>query len=923
MANQRLPAFRGRAAEREVLDRLLEEVRGGQSGALVIRGEAGVGKTALLRYAARQAAGFRVVQVAGVESEMELPYAGLHQLCAPMLTQIDALPDPQQAALRVAFGLTSGDAPDRFLVALATLGLLAHFAGERPLLSFVDDAQWLDGASGQVLGFVARRLLAESVAIVFAVRVGSDDDGQLVGLPELSLDGLPDEDARALLETVVPGRLDEGIRDRIIAETRGNPLALLELPRGMSAAELAGGFGLPSAGDLGDHIEERYAARLGSLPEPTQRLMLLAAADPVGDATLLWRAAQTLGIGRDAAAAAANEHLLEIAARVRFRHPLVRSAVYQSASAAERRAAHSALAAAIDPEVDPDRRAWHRAQAATGADEAVATELEQSAGRAQARGGLAAAAAFLERSASLTADPGRRVERMLAAAQVNIQAGGFDVALGLLAAAESDAPDELSRARVELLRGRIASAGTGSDAPLQLLKAAKRLESLDVALARGTYLDAWGAALFAGHLAADGGSLSDVSRAALAAPRPATPGASDVLLDGLALLAVDGRAAAAPKLRQAVDAFRSDGASVEEWLQWGVLASSAAVTLWDFESWDAVSTRQVELARSSGALALLSIALNGQGMIATWSGDFETAAALGAEDEALKQATGVHIAPYGSMLRAAYEGRTEDASALIDASLADSVARGEGLGVALSRWTSAVLHNALGRYEDALAASQHVVDDAPGLYISTWTLVELIEAAVRSGKGDMADDAYERFVATANAGDSDWALGLEARSGALLVEGHAAESLHREAVERLGRTRLRPDLARAHLLYGEWLRRESRRVDAREQLRTAHDIFSAIGAEAFAERARRELLATGEQVRKRREDTRAQLTPQEEHIARLARDGRTNPEIGAELYISARTVEWHLRKVFTKLGITSRKGLQDALPSRERSGASA
>ena len=923
MATQRLPAFRGRAAEREVLDRLLEDVRGGQSGALVIRGEAGVGKTALLRYAARQAAGFRVVQVAGVESEMELPYAGLHQLCAPMLTQIDALPDPQQAALRVAFGLTSGDAPDRFLVALATLGLLAHFAGERPLLSFVDDAQWLDGASGQVLGFVARRLLAESVAIVFAVREGSDDEGQLVGLPELSLDGLPDEDARALLETVVPGRLDEGIRDRIIAETRGNPLALLELPRGMSAAELAGGFGLPSAGDLGDHIEERYAARLGRLPEPTQRLMLLAAADPVGDATLLWRAAQTLGIGREAAAAAANDHLLDIAARVRFRHPLVRSAVYQSASATERRAAHSALAAAIDPEVDPDRRAWHRAQAATGADEAVATELEQSAGRAQARGGLAAAAAFLERSASLTADPGRRVERMLAAAQVNVQTGGFDVALGLLAAAESDAPDELSRARVELLRGRIASAGTGSDAPLQLLKAAKRLESLDVALAGGR-TSTPGERLCSRGISRRTGAASPRCRVPCsAAPRPATPGASDVLLDGLALLAVDGRAAAAPNLRQAVDAFRSDGASVEEWLQWGVLASSAAVTLWDFDSWDAVSTRQVELARSSGALALLSIALNGQGMIATWSGDFEAAAALGAEDEALKQATGVHIAPYGSMLRAAYEGRTEDASALIDASLADSVARGEGLGVALSRWTSAVLHNALGRYEDALAASQHVVDDAPGLYISTWTLVELIEAAVRSGKGDLADDAYERFVATANAGDSDWALGLEARSGALLVEGHAAESLHREAVERLGRTRLRPDLARAHLLYGEWLRRESRRVDAREQLRTAHDIFSAIGAEAFAERARRELLATGEQVRKRREDTRAELTPQEEHIARLARDGRTNPEIGAELYISARTVEWHLRKVFTKLGITSRKGLQDALPSRERSGASA
>jgi DNA-binding CsgD family transcriptional regulator len=922
MASQRPPAFRGRAQEREVLDRLLDDVRGGQSRALVVEGEAGVGKTALLRYAARQAAGFRVVQLAGVESEMELPYAGLHQLCAPMLLHLDALPEPQEAALRVAFGLTSGETPDRFLVALATLGLLAHFAEERPVLSFVDDAQWLDGASSQVLGFVARRLVAESVAIVFAVREGSDD-GQLVGLPELRLEGLGDDDARALLATVVPGRLDERVRDRIIAETRGNPLALLELPRGMTSAELAGGFGLPGTGDLRGHIEERYAARLGGLPEDTQRLMLLAAADPVGDATLLWRAAQALGVERDAAAPAASEHLLEIAARVRFRHPLVRSAVYRTASASDRRAAHSALAAATDPDVDPDRRAWHRAHAASGTDEEVATELEQSAGRAQARGGLAAAAAFLERAASLTVDGRRRVGRTLAAAQVEVQAGEFDAALGLLAAAESEAPDELSLARVELLRGRVASASTGSEAPILLLKAARRLESLDVALARGTYLDAWGAALFAGYLAADGGTLADVSRAAIAAPTPAREGPPDVLLDGLATLTIDGRSAAAPKLRQAVDAFRGDEVSLEQWLQWGVLASSAAVTLWDFDGWDAVSTRQVELARASGALAPLSIALNGQGMIATWSGDFDTAAALGAEDDALKQATGVHIAPYGAMLLAAYAGRTEEASALIGTTLADSVARGEGLGVALARWTSAILHNALGRYEDALSSSQHVVDDTPGLYISTWTLVELIEAAVRSGNGKVADDAYERFVSSANAGDSDWALGLEARSGALLHDGHVAESLHREAIERLTRTRLRPDLARAHLLYGEWLRRENRRVDAREQLRIAHDTFSTMGAEAFAERARRELLATGEQVRKRREDTRAELTPQEEHIARLARDGRTNPEIGAELFISARTVEWHLRKVFTKLGITSRKGLQDALPPRERSAVSA
>jgi DNA-binding CsgD family transcriptional regulator len=916
MVSPRLPAFRGRTNERAVLDRLLESVRGGESAVLVIRGEAGVGKTALLRYAARQAAGFRVAQIGGVESEMELPYAGLHQLCAPMLGQVDAIPEPQQAALRVAFGLSSGEAPDRFLVALATLSLLAQVAEDRPLLCFVDDAQWLDSASGQVLGFVARRLLAESVAIVFAVREWGDER-PFVGLPELPLGGLSDEDARALLASVVPGRLDDRVRDRVVAETRGNPLALLELPRGMSAAELAGGFGLPDAEDLPGQIAERYAMRLGGLPPATQQLMLLAAADPVGDATLVWRAAQRLGVEREAAPAA-GEQLLEIGARVRFRHPLVRSAAYRSASAAARRAAHDALAAATDPETDPDRRAWHRAQATLGADDEVATELERSAGRAQARGGLAAAAAFLEGAANLTADPARRVERLLAAAQVNVQAAAIDAALGLLAAAESATVDEFARARADLLRGQIASASsTGGEAPLQLLKAARRLEPLDVAVARGTYLDAWGAAMFAGRLAVPEGNLLEVSRAAMAAPRPPAPGPTDLLLDGLAALITEGRAAAGPALRRAVDAFRGDDVSAEQSLQWGVLASSAAVTLWDFDSWSALSTRQIEIARGAGALAPLSIALTGQAMIATWSGELDVAAALSVEDEALKEATGIQIAPYGAMLLAAYGGRAVEAAALSDATIRDAVARGEGLGIQLAQWTIALLENSLGRYEDALVAADQASDEN-GLYISTWALVELIEAAVRSGKAQLATDALQRFAETANVGDADWAVGLQARSRALLNEGRAAETHYREAIDRLSRTRVRTELARSHLVYGEWLRRENRRIDARAQLRAAYEMFASMGADGFAERARRELLATGEQVRKRRDDSRDDLTPQEEHIARLARDGRTNPEIGAEMYISARTVEWHLRKVFTKLGITSRRGLQDALPNRDR-----
>ena len=922
MATERQPAFRGRASERQLLDRLLENVRAGHSAVLVVRGEAGVGKTALLRYVARQASGFRVARIAGVESEMELPYAVLHQLCAPMLARLDGLPEPQQGALRVAFGLSSGPAPDRFLVALATLSLLAQIAEDRPLLCLVEDAQWLDGASGQVLGFVARRLLAEPVAIVFAVREPSGED-PFAGLPELLLGGLSDEDAGALLASVVRGRLDARVRDRIVAETRGNPLALLELPRAMSAAELAGGFADPEAGDLPGQIEHLYQRRVASLPDATQRLMLVAAADPVGDATLVWRAAQALGVGREAAAPAATEQLLEIGARVRFHHPLVRSAVYRASPTPDRRLVHRALAAATDPETDPDRRAWHRAQATSAPDEEVATELERSAGRAQARGGLAAAAAFLERSAILSVDPGRRVERMLAAAQVSVQAGAYDAARVLLAAAELGALDDFGKARVELLRGLVASASSaGNAAPVQLLKAARRLEPLDVTLARGTYLDAWGAALFAGGLADAGGSLLEVSRAARAAPRPTQPpGPCDLLLDGLAALVTDGRVAAQPALRQAVRAFRSEQVSVEQWLQWGVLASSAAVSLWDFESWAAVSSRQVELARGAGALAPLSIALQGQAMVATWRGDFEEAASLCAEDDALKEATGTRIAPYGAMLLAAYQGRQAEASTLIEATVKDSAASGEGLGITLARWTTAILDNGLGRYSEALVAAQQASDESAGLFITDWALSELIEAAVRTGGTALAADALKRFAESTNAAEADWAAGIEARSRALLSHGEAAEALYREAIDRLGRTRLRTELARAQLLFGEWLRRENRRVEARVQLRAGYDMFAAMGADGFAERARRELLATGETVRRRRDETRDELTPQEEHIARLARDGRTNPEIGAELYISARTVEWHLRKVFTKLGISTRKGLHDALPSRDRSPA--
>jgi DNA-binding CsgD family transcriptional regulator len=919
MAEPRASAFRGRARERQVLDGLLDRARGGESALLVIRGEAGIGKTALMRYCARQASGCRLAQIAGVESEMELPLAALHQLCTPMLSGLAALPEPQQRALRVAFGLAAGPAPDRFMVGLAVLSLLAENAAARPLVCLVDDAQWLDEASSHVLGFVGRRLLAEPVVLLFAVRESAGEQ-IFPGLSALTVEGLTGEDARALLAAAVPGHIDERVRDRIIDETSGNPLALLELARGMSEAELAGGFaGPPKAslsGRLRDQLQDHYLRQVRALPEPTRRLMLLAAADPTGDATLLWRAAQTLGLGRDAAAEADAEQLLQIGSQVRFRHPLVRSAAYMAGSPEDRRAAHLKIAAATDVQEDPDRRVWHLAAGATGPDEEVATALEQAAVKTQARAGLAAAAAFLERSVTLTAEPGRRADRALTATLANLHAGAFDTALGLLAQAEADSVDDLQRARVEQLRGQIEWASVaGREAPVLLLQAAKRLESLHVGLARETYLYAWVASSLAGPLAGPGGLLLEVSRAARAVPQPA--GAlrpCDLLLDGLATMVTQGHAAAEPTLRRAVDAFLDDQVSRDEWLQWGILAQMATMAVWDFDSWVRMSTRHVELARASGALAPLSVALNGRGQVATECGDFETATSLAAEKDVVNEVTGTRLASTCDLLLAGYRGRLVEAIPLFSATIEDAIARGEGQAVQLANWAAAVLHNGLGHYAEALAAAQPATEETYQPLGTQLVLPELIEAAVRTGRAELAREALERLSAMTAIKGSDWAKGLEARSRALLSDGKDAEHCYAEAVERLGRTQLRPERARAHLLYGEWLRREHRRLDARDQLRAAYQLFAVIGAEAFAERARRELLATGEKVRKRQVDTYTELTPQEEHIARLARDGRTNPEIGAELFISARTVEWHLRKVFTKLGITSRRDLYDAFP---------
>ena len=904
----------GRADECALLDDLIGDVRRGASRSLVLRGEAGIGKTALLEYLVGSAPDLTLARAAGVESEMELAYASLHQLCGPLLDRLERLPGPQRDALGIVFGLTGGPAPDRFLVGLAVLSLVSDVAEERPLLCVVDDAQWLDQASALTLAFVARRLLAEPVGIVFAAR---EPGAELQHVPDLEVRGLVNGDARALLSSTVRFGLDGPVRDRIIAETRGNPLALVELPRGLTPTQLAGGFGMPEARDLSKRIENSYARRLETLREDAQRLLLVAAAEPVGDLLLLQRACERLGIALSAVDA--TDGLLALDERVTFRHPLARSAVYRSAAGPERRAAHLALAQVTDRSVDPDRRAWHLAAAAAGPDEDVARELELSADRAKARGGQAAAAAFLRRAVALTGDPTRRAERALAAAQATLGAGAFDVARGLLATAEAGPLDELGRACIDLLRAEIVFAESrGSNAPLLLVQAARKLEPLDVRLSRNTYLDAWGAALFAGHLAGAGGGLLDVSRAAAAAPDPgdrALP--CDVLLDGLALIFTEGVGVAAPLLRRAVAAFASSEVSVEEVLRWGWLAARAAIWLWDYDSGLEIPTRAVQIARDSGALEVLAVADNVCGQAAVWGGDFELAALLTAEVEAVKEATGSHIGPYAAISLVGLRGRQAEASELIEHVIKGAAASGQGTAVQYAHWANSVLMNGLGRYEEALAAAVEATRGTPELFVAMWALGELIEAATRTGNAERAKDALARLGEQTKASDADWALGIHAQSRALLSEGEAAERSYCEAIDRLGRTRLRPNLARAHLLYGEWLRREHRRVDARAQLRVAHELFETIGMEAFAERARAELLATGERVRKRTAETRDELTPQELQIARLARDGLSNPDIGAQLFLSPRTVEWHLRKVFTKLEIRSRHELSSALPSSE------
>ncbi|MDT5318104.1 MAG: hypothetical protein QOD88_626 [Mycobacterium sp.] len=906
--------LRGRDRECGILDALLRQVREGRSGVLLLRGAPGIGKTALLRYVMETGSGLTLLRCTGVESEMELPFAGLHELCAPTLDGLESLPEPQQHALSTALGQATGDSPDKFLVALAALGLVSAACEQGPMLCIVEDAHWLDQASAQVLGFLGRRLLAEPIALVFAARAPVSTPDHLLGLPELQVDGIDDRSAGALLDSVGGVHIDERIRARIIDEIQGNPLGLIELGARMSTPGFAGGFTSVDGTSLTHRIEDEYLVRLSGLPHDTQELMLLAAADPVCDTGLIRRAATTLKLGADAADAAIDAGLLSVGASVRFRHPLLRSAVYRGASIERRRAAHRALAAATDANLESDRLAWHRAYAASGPDEEVAGELIGSADRAQARGGVAATAAFLDRAVALTPDAADRASRALVAAQAKLIAGDLEATGRLLAEAEAGPLGELEQATVELLRAQVAfTRSRGRDAPMLLWRAATRLLGLNLDLARLAYLQALVATNYAGRLG-DPEVRRAVARGALSLPvDPVPTPAVQLLVRGIAIWMTDGYAAAAPILNDAMHQYLNESPAPDFV---GFAFIGMAVHLCDDHAWYAMVSGQAKLARQRGMLSWLPLALGISVDFYIQAGGLAQAEALLTEADLIDPTITAANSPRIALMAAAWRGDASAAQGPLRAVL-EAATRGEGWLLALADYAKAVLSNGLADYPPAADAAQNVGADGDfvgGLQVRA--LYELVEAAARSGQRDRARIAAQQLSVMATANGSDFALGMAARSSALIADDVAADELYWEAIERLGRTRMATYLARARLSYGEWLRRQNRRVDARTQLRVAHDALSAMGAAGFAERARRELAATGEKVRRRTGPTSADLTPQEEQIAQLAREGRTNPEIGAQLFLSARTVEWHLRKVFTKLEISSRRELDAALARR-------
>jgi DNA-binding CsgD family transcriptional regulator len=873
----------GRQDQVDRLDELLSAARTGGGGVLVLRGEPGIGKTALLDHVQRAATGFRTIRVSGSEFEVELPFAALHQLCVPVLEHLAGLPARHREALEVAFGLTTGT-PDLFRIGLAVLELLGVAAVERPLLCVVDDAHWLDDASAKALTFLARRVGAEPVAVVFAARSGHAHG--LDDLPGLVVEGLRDADARALLAAELRAPLDERVRDRVLAEARGNPLALLELPR-------TGGFDLPATSSVSARVEHGFQVRLAALPDEVRTLLTIASADPTGDPGLLWPAAQRLGIDAATGAAAEASGLIEFSTRVRFCHPLARSAVYQAADAGQRRTAHRVLAEVTDPVSDPDRRAWHLAQTRTGPDEDVAAELERSASRAQARGGVAAAAAFLDRAAALSLDPDKRIGRTLAAVAAKLEAGDTDAAADLLTTVGTGGLDELRHAEVDLLRGQIAFVRPGDiNGPSFILRAARRLSAVDPGLARDCFLDALEMGLVVGRASGVMDRVLDAARSA-----PPAPGPPDVL-DALILLTTDGHRAAVPLLRTVLAC--GDGAL---WSRHPALATILAAELWDADLHGMITDWLVKTGRESGSPLTLRIGLAQVASTAAQTGDLGRAMEAIAEEEAIADAVDAPPLGFPRLHLAAMRGRRAEALELIAAATAEA----DGLMIANAHWAAAVVHNGLAEYPAALAAARRATEDGD-LFLAGIALPELVEAAVRCGDHDAARSALEPLTERTGACGTAWGLGVAAYARALVT---GAEDDYQESLDHLEESPVAPALARAHLLYGEWLRRGGRRRDAREHLRTAHGMASDMGLEAFARRAADELRATGEQARARSANTYDQLTMQEVHIARLVATGATSKEAAARLFLSPRTVDAHLRNIFRKLGITSRRQLKD------------
>jgi DNA-binding CsgD family transcriptional regulator/tetratricopeptide (TPR) repeat protein len=902
----------GRKVEWARIEALLQQVRAGRGGGvLIVRGEHGIGKTVLLDDAVKRAEGFRVIRLRGIEAEMELPYAWLHLLTGSMTDCIQRLDLAEKEALEGAIGFGRAQ-PDRFAVGLATAALLSGGTPGQPLLCIVDDAQWLDRPSAQALAFAARRLESQPVAILLAER-GPHTGPEFSGLPELLMGGLSPAETRMLLHASICGRADETVIDRIVTETRGNPGVLLELLNGVSTAGFAGGFGAVTAPRAARAAPHPVVERMEQLPTECRHLLLLAAADAAGDPALFWQAASHLGLSAAATGPLESLRFLQFGPRVTFCDPSVRSAIYGSASNEDRRAVHKALADASRAAGESDWCHWHLAHAAVGADEELAVELERCVPTARERGGPAAAAAFLEKAATLTLDSARRSRRALAAAAAKVEAGAPDAALRLLVIAETGALDPALRVRLHRQRAQTAfAAERGGNASQLLLDAAHQLQPHESRLASETFLEAMVAAIFAGRLGHGTYATAKEIRTSLALVQPSS--AREVLLRGLVVRFTEGYAAARPILKQALEALRPESKDQES-SRWLWLGCRVAADLWDDESWHALTSFELQRAKHADALTSLPYALTYRAIVDVHSGEFDAAEALVGNADAFAEAAGQPPFAYTSLILAAWRGQETRALDLLDAAREDASRRGEGVTLTTASYAAALLYNGLGRYEDAWeAASDAVGIDELGLF--GWSLVELVEAAARTGKPSVGMAALERLEERARIADTDWALGMAARSRALLSESADAEALYMEAIERLQRTRIKVHLARAQLIYGEWLRRQGRRVDARPQLRMARESFVAMGAEAFAERAHRELLATGETVRRRSVASADHLTPQETRIALLAREGLTNPDIGQRLFVSPRTVEYHLHKVFEKFGITSRRELHLVLDDK-------